>query len=166
MKKNIVEDIKMPQTEKNIIWMAPKLFGYKRGASWYVALILIALILSAVFIWQKQYLAVAVIVLFTLVTLLNTREKSEASKYTINKQGLTVDNKSYPFEVFKGFWIAEGYPYDTLYFESIKKFNLPITVYLTEENTEEIKEFLKQFLPEHEGKKEIIIDKFSKIMKM
>lgn len=165
MTNNKPMDFQKPNKEKMISWTAPEFIHYPKDTSWYLTIGLGALILAGVFFWMKNYLGMVVVILTPLVFYLISRGRAKQIKYLLNKEGLSIGEKNYPFEQLKTFWIIEGPLFATLYLETTKKFLPPLTIYLLRVNHQEVREFLKEYLPEQEGKKEIIHDQISRFLR-
>lgn len=143
-----IKDIRTSDKQRIISWEAPEEINYQHNSSWYTTIIIIALVLIGIFIWMKQYTAVAVVVAIVLVLFSQAKTKTKIVRYTLTPEGINFKEKTYSFEQIKSFWISQGITYPKLTLEKPGRFSVPITIYLTKININELRSFLLQYLPE------------------
>lgn len=154
----------MPTVKNNrvISWQAPEFIMYKKDMKWYVVLIVTGIALSALFYYADNVLAMIVVILAVIVMILTANQKPKNKMYKLTKEGLRVDDKSYPMSSFKSFFITYVEDNPNLHFEMTKKFSPPVSVFLNGVEEREITDFIKIYLPENTKVKATATDLFSK----
>ncbi len=153
-----------PIKEQSITWISPEFVRYPKTKNWYIVISIIGLVLAGLFVWLKNYMATAICILAPTVFFIMSREKIKKRTCTLDKNGLTIDEKIYSFDELKSFWIVDADLASTLYLETTRKFRAPITIYLAKVDQEKIRSFLSQFIAEQKGKQETSQDKISRII--
>lgn len=107
-----------------------------------------AFLLVVVFILLKYYLAAVVIALAAIVIHRQAHAKPQNRVYEILSEGIKLDDRFYPFDHFRAFWISISEQGTTLYLESVRRFSLPLAIHLNDQDVEEIRRLLSGLLPE------------------
>ncbi|MFA5158318.1 MAG: hypothetical protein WC451_04010 [Patescibacteria group bacterium] len=160
------EKIEINPSDKPVLyWQAIDFESHEKPSGWSAMVILVAIILAAIFVWMRLWLAVGVVIAaaFALISQANSRGRKRS--YALYDQGVTVDDKVYAFDQFKSFWI---FPYQERFivrFELLRRFSLPLEMPIEDENPEQIRLFLSKHLPEAEDRGEDISDTINRWIK-
>lgn len=157
----------MDQFRKNmeISWLAPEFANYERSKSWYTTMIILAILFLGAFIFMKLYSGAAVVVAAALVIFTQNNTKSKEAKYSLDGEGLTINNKKYPYSQFKSFWITLTESFPRLYMQKTGKLALPVSIFIKNIDPSVIRKFLSQFLPEETDKGEAIHENINKLFR-
>lgn len=138
-------------------WSAPEFISYTKTGSWFLIITAIALILIGVFIWQKNWTAVGVVVAASAALMVQARVKPKNLECSLYRSGVVIDERVYPYDSLKSFWIVFGdHPF--VRFSQIRRLSANINMPIAEEDPEQIRLFLSKFLPEDEKNGEDIAD--------
>ena len=137
-------------TLSGISWRTPPHSFKKKGADWYIAILLIGFsgTVSA-FIYGNFLFAIFIIVaIFTL--LLFDIKKPKTTAFALSDEGIEIDNEAHPYSSFESFWIIENKEATKLIFQSKKILLHHLTLPINEKDDEKIRSFLLHHLPEEE----------------
>lgn len=160
-----IKDIRTADKTRVISWEAPEDVYLSKNRSWYIGAIILGLGLMVVFFFMQQYAGMAVVFAAALALYSQTRVKTGIIKYTISKDGVTFHEKTIGYDQLKSFWVAEGTVFHKLYLEKTGIFSVPLIIYLSKVDPEEIRIFLRQYLPESEIKKGNLQENIFKIFR-
>lgn len=158
------EDI---QENALIIWEAPDLFEHTRGWKYFSGLTIFFIILIAYFAYTKDWFAVVILVLLPiLIVTYQIIRKPNVKTYTITELGVYENDLFYPYEEIYSFWLNINDFSNTLNIIFTKKYLPQLTVQLREIDPIKIREILTKYIPEETSKKESIIDKLARLLKI
>ena len=144
-----------------ISWRASEFASSDKNSSWYLLLAIGSVIFAALtFLLTRQIFSVIVILVLGITIAFYGRLKPRILDYTIDKNGIFAGNKYYSFSQFKSFSIIEDQAIPSIHLTPIKKLMMPLTIYISPAETDNIIEILGSFLP-FENKKRDIADKIS-----
>ena len=156
------------QDKKSIKWQAPEFHFYEKGVVWFSKFSIIAVLLIIIFIYlgitQKHfsyYLASGVVLAAALALFSQARVKPQAVNFHLTEDGVEFSGKKYMWEHLKNFWVSD----DTVYFESKKRFSIPISMPLGGQDANQLRNYLLQYLPEKSDGGEMLFDKVNKLFK-
>lgn len=103
-----MEDIRINKDIKDkgsqeITWQAPAFKYYPKDVSWYWMSFIIAILVMAFAIWQKNFLFAIFIFLAEISVLILARRQPESIKFKINDKGITIIDKIYLFNDLEKF---------------------------------------------------------------
>lgn len=158
MAEEKVENKNQIDAEKPVfVWEAPEFASYVKTSNWFVLIVLIAIGLIVIFAWQKNWTAVGVVAAAALALIIQSRTKPKKLKCSVYRSGVVVDERVYPFETLKSFWLVYGeQPYIRI--AQAKRFSSNVHLPIAEEDPEQIRLFLAKFLPEEEKNGEDFAD--------
>ncbi len=133
-------------------WDFAEFEHHERGVVWYVvaALAAIGLVVYAL-VTANILFAVIVILVAVLIVYIQRREPREMT-IKVTQEGVVIENRLYPFEDIKSFWIAYEIPdVHNIYFEfksvSIPRLSVPYDVSV---DPNELRRYLLQYVPENQ----------------
>jgi hypothetical protein len=145
-------------SENFISWQAPEFEYRPKDVSWYWLSLIIAIILIALAVWQKNFLFVVFVVIAWLVVSSFSNRFPTIWEFKIDEKGLNISlpnkksgNKFYPYEDIGGFDIhTGGEEYKELVFKVKNKFSPYLKINIRAGDEEKIKNFLLQRLSKEE----------------
>lgn len=146
----------------DIVWEAPESILYEKGTNWYIGLFAIAITTATILFWIKQYLGFAVAVLAPFVIFITSRKESKVRKFRLNKEGITVNDKSHPFSEFRAYFISYAQEIPILHLQKTRKLALPISAILIGINAARVEKLINLYLPENQKAAIPTSDLFSK----
>lgn len=156
------------QEKKSIKWQAPEFYFYEKSAVWFSKFSIIAILLLIIFIYlgitQKHfsyYLAAGVVLAAALALFSQARVKPQSANFHLTDDGVEFLGHKFLWGSLKSFWISD----DAVYFENKKRFSIPISMPLGDQNPEQLRNYLLQYLPEKSDGGEMLFDKVNKLFK-
>jgi len=138
-------------------WSAPEFVSYTKTSGWFLIISAVALVLIGFFVWQKNWTAVGVVVAASAALMLQARAKPKSLTCSLYRSGIVIDDRVYPFDTLKSFWIVFGeHPF--VRFSQVRRISTHISLPIAEEDPEQIRLFLAKYLPEDENNGEDLAD--------
>ena len=152
-----------------IKWMAPEFRHYQKDIGWYGLSLLLAIVIFAIALWQKNLLFGIFIIIAEVMILTWSRRLPKDMAFKLDEKGLEIDgNKFYPYENFGEFAIRSLDQQKDRLTEIIlrkkSRFSPDLRVLVSTSEAEKIKDYLRKFLPEFEYE-ESLIDHLSKLLR-
>lgn len=148
-----------------IKWTAPEFEYFKKTEWWHWALMVIAVILGLVALWQRNFLFLIFIVIAALVVSLLAREKPRDINFELEKRGLLINKKLYEYRTFDSFALRQAQDeLGALQFKNKERWRPYLTIPITTDQQEPIRSYLLAFLPEVEYN-ESAIDALSRLLR-
>jgi len=147
-----------PDNSEPVHWSANETIDAEKGGLWFVALIVIALILIAGDIfWLKEFSFSVLVVVMAAVIIIFSRRPTRSIDYTLSgEQGLYIGEKLYHFNEFKAFGLIQDQGQHSILLIPVKRFALGVSVYFPEESGEKIVDIFGARLPMREMKLDFI----------
>ena len=145
-------------------WVAPEFIKYKRDKSWFILPGLAASALVVIAIILKNFLFTVGIIIAAFVVYIYAVKEPRKIKFSISGKGIQIDNRIFPFEDLRSFWIfyrpaspAGGPPeIKELSVRSKKMFIPYIKLPLGNQNPAEIRKLLLRFIPERKHNESVV----------
>ncbi len=146
--------------KKEIKWSAPEFEYIQKGVGWYWLTIIVAIILSALALWQENVLFAVFVVIAAILVLSWGKSYPKTVDFELNENGLAIgEQKTYSYGELKGFAIRQGYVDSELVeivFQKKSRLSPYIKILASDQDMETIKDFLIQYLPEIEYEESLI----------
>lgn len=143
-----------PKSSKDttISWTASEYIDHSRGTTWYLALTVGSIILSAlVYLITKDYFATGVILIMGIIVGVFSRQKPKQVAYELSSSGLKAGEKVYPLNLFKSFALIREGALSSVNLIPIKRFMPPLSIYFDPGDEQKIVSLLGDHLPLEEG---------------
>ncbi len=171
-KETKIESIEKITSEKPVIsWQAPEFESRPKDVSWYWLSLMIAIVILALAVWQKNFLFAIFVIIAWLVIIYLSRHSPTIWQFKIDEKGIEISlpksreaRKFYPYAEIDGFDIkSNGDKYQELILKLKTKLSpyLKINIYSADE--EKIRKFLLEFLPK-EDYNASLVDSISKLI--
>lgn len=130
-------------------WTASEYVAHHKNASWYIAFAAITLVatVGVYFITQGDIVATLVIAVVAVLFAIAAARPPRVRKYQVGDKGVMIDNKPYPFMMFKSFSLMEEGAINSISLWSMKRFMPPLSLYYPPEQEELILSLLSLHLP-------------------
>jgi hypothetical protein len=147
-----------PAASEPVHWSANESIDADKGGLWFVALIIVALLLIAGDIFLlKDYTFSVLVVVMVAVIILYSRRPARLIDYTLSgEQGLYIGEKLYHFSEFKGFGLIQDQGHHSILLIPVKRFSPGVSVYFPEDVGERIVDIFGARLPMHDMKLDFI----------
>ena len=150
---------------ESFTWTAPEFILFEKGRGWFLAGAGIAVVFLIIGFFLKLWLFMGVVVSALFAIWSFTRNKPDMVRYNINRDGIKIGNKTYPFSKLTGFWIAINPPNKILYLQPKRKLSMPINIHLADQDPIIIRGFLLRYLSEIIGRGEDVTDRLVRWIK-
>ena len=134
-------------------WRAPEFEYRPKGASWYWVSIIVAVLVLAAAIWQKNFLFAIFIIISEILILVWANREPGTTEFVLDERGLTISSrKFYAWNEIKSFGVVEGIESDWsgLVFVFAKTLRPPLRIPTPTEVIPEVRAALTQVIPETE----------------
>ena len=151
-----------------IVWTAKEHVQRDHKGGWYVALIMVAVVLAALAIWFGGWDAwsfVALLVVIVIAIIVYSVRPARDLSYTLDESGVKEGARLYPLDSFKAFGVKNRGRAFSIVLNPKKRFGAAVIIHFPEEKGEEIVDFLGARLP-MEDYKEDFIDKISDFLRI
>lgn len=142
----------MAKTLQPVSWQAEEYIPKDHNALWYVGLIIITAILSAVAIFFQGWTFLILIILSAITILVSSLRPPRKISYTIGNEGLTEGGKLHSYDDFRAFGILEEDGNYSAVLIPKKRFGVNVKVYFPSGSGEAIVDQLGAHLPMEEVK--------------
>jgi hypothetical protein len=141
-----------PDEEQVVRWQATEYIHRDKGGVWYVllTLVVVALIALAIFVFKSITFAILIPVMAAALVIYS-RRPPEMLDYTLGRKGLHINDRLYPYELFKEFGLMHGDDQYSVVLVPRERFKPGVTVYFPEEVGEDVVDMLAARLPMHEA---------------
>lgn len=151
-----------------VSWEAEEYIVRDKNSWWYVGLIAVGLLLSALAIWLQAWTFLVVVILSVVALMIYAMRPPRMLRYTLSDKGLSEGDKLYNYEDFKAFGILREGDHFAIVLTPRKRFSPRVTVFFPEAQGEEIVDAFGMRLPMEEVKLDMLdkLIKFLRIWKM
>ncbi|MDP3052745.1 MAG: hypothetical protein Q8N22_02170 [bacterium] len=156
LNKNIRRETK---ADNEITWQAPAFKYYHKDVSWYWMSFIIAILLMAFAILQKNFLFAVFIFLAEISVLILARRQPELLKFKIDDKGVTVIDKTYQFNDLEKFCLRpdmEDKNFEELILKRKTHFNPYLKIFIDIKVSSQVRDILSQKLTEEEYEDSLI----------
>lgn len=130
-----------------VSWTAHEYLHQEKGAGWFILFAIVIAGLIGLSIWMNAISFTAVLVVITFIVVVYLRRPPRELSYTLNDEGLLIDNHLYKYEDFKAFGVVQDGDEFSVMLIPTQRFQPSVTVYFPEEAGEDIVDMLGSRLP-------------------
>jgi hypothetical protein len=140
------------QTEP-VSWTASEFIDHHKDAGWYLSLAgAVLLLCGLVFLFTKDITSVVAIAIVIVLYVIITSSKPRQRSYTMTEQGISIDEKFYPFDSFKSFTLSQQGAVGCVTFLPLKRLLPELEIYFALTDAEPIVGLLSGSLPNDQRK--------------
>lgn len=139
-----------------VSWQAKEFIHREKTAVWYVAFVVVLLVLLGLSIFMRAWSFTALLVVIAVVIVGYTNRPPRSIGYTLSDEGLDIDGMMHAYDDFKSFGIIRDGEEFSVMLIPRKRFQPGITVYFPEEAGEDIVDALGSRLPMRDLKLDIV----------
>jgi hypothetical protein len=145
-----------------VSWTASEFIAHRKSARWYGVLTIgaVALIVG-LFFWTHDFVSIVAVVIMAIILGLTAGHKPRAIEYRLDRAGLAIGQKFYPYEYFRSFAVVDEGVVSSIMFAPLKRFMPPLTIYYDPEDEERIIGVLSKYLPFQQTPPDMI-DRFAR----
>lgn len=148
--------------EGDVEWTASEFVSHEKNVVWYLLLAGITILISAAVYWlTNDIFSTGVVAVVGAIFAIAGSRKPRVLTYRLDRNGLTIGAKLYPYGNYKSFAYLDEKPFASIVFIPMKRFGVPISVYLAPEDERRVVEALSKHLPLERGR----IDAIDRLMR-
>lgn len=145
-----------------INWTASEFISHQKTATWFVGLGVIAAVVTViVFVLTRNFLSALVVAAACMALGVLGARKPQIKNYLISDEGVVIDDRSYPFGLFKSFAVVDEGALGCIWLRPLKKYAPTVAMYYPPDQEEKIIMMLDNFLPQ-EDRQHDMVDKLSR----
>lgn len=143
--------------EDSYEWTASEFIAHEKTAGWYVGLIIVAAIISAiVYFITGDKISVGVVLFGAIFFAVFASHKPREMNYSIGPGGIDVGKKHYDFEEFKSFGVVPEGAFSSIVFMPHRRFAIPLNIYYPPDDETKIANLIGSYLPIEEHSKDAV----------
>lgn len=140
-----------------VSWLASEYIDHKQGPSWFLALAGGTVALAGVmYLLSKDYFGSGVVLMLGIIVAVFAKRTPRQLNYELSGDGLKIEQKLYPYALFKTFSIVQDGVLTSIDFMPVKKFMPPVSAYFDPADKDKIIAVLEQHLPYEERQLEAV----------
>ena len=145
-----------------VSWTASEYISHEKNMMWHLYLFGVAAVLVVlVYLISKDILAVIVIILSAVAVSVYATKQPTEKTYTLDSDGLRIDNNTYEYSLFRSFSIVEEGAVNSIWLKPLKRTTPTTVIYFGRDDEDKIGEILSAYLP-FEDRKLDLIDRVTK----
>ena len=135
-------------SESEVTWTASEFIARHKGITWYLVLVLGAVVASAlIYLLTRDFITVGAVVGAVVLFGVAAARKPRVLTYHMNESGLAIGEKFYPYTLFKSFSVMEEDAFSSIMLLPLKRFMPPLSLYYEPGDEEHIVAILAHYLP-------------------
>jgi len=136
------EELNYKETEGGLEWSAYEFLYHKKDAQWFLVFWIIAGGLFISLLISKNIFGAAVIALFTVILYMYAIEKPKVIHCKIKQDGITFNDRLFPFNTIASFWILYEPPVKELVIISKHKMMPKVSIPIDNADPSKIRELV------------------------
>lgn len=149
-----------PLTDGVVSWSASEYVSHQKGASWYLKLALVGLLVSViVFLMTRDFISTGVVIFAAAIMGILSAKQPRVLEYRLNGHGLSVGGKFYDYTMFKSFSVIDDGGPKSIILMPLKRFMPLLSVYFDPEDEEKVLDILSSHLA-FDHREYDMVDKF------
>lgn len=141
-----------------VSWTASEFIDHEKNSSWFMSLAVLTVVAVAViYLVTRDYVTSVVIIISAILFAVMAKRRPRTLKYQIDNVGVIINEKYFPYELFKSFTIMAEGAFSSIQLIPLKRFMPPISLYFPPESETQIVATLGSYLP-HENRNNDLID--------
>lgn len=137
----------MAKESEKISWQAAETISYNHNGQYYATLIIVVAVLVGLCIWLQLWATMALVVLIALAIVAVNKKPSKLSRYEVSDEGVSVNGAVHSYNEFRSFGVRHDGEFWSLVLIPVKRFASETTIFIKEDQGEEIVDLVAQFLP-------------------
>jgi hypothetical protein len=134
--------------ETQVSWTASEFIEHAKSIDWYLALgVVTVLVTGLLYFLSRDLYASGAVLISALALGYYAGRKPRQLQYHLDKEGLTIAEKHFPYRQFRSFTIMDEDAFASIVFMPLKRFGLPTTIYFAPEDEDRIVDIINQHLP-------------------
>ena len=145
--KSSDKDGREAKAAKTISWQAADAISYRHDGRYYAVLIGVVVVLIGLCVWLQQWVTIGLIVLMALAIVVVNKKPSKMNSYGVSGDGVSMNGEIHSYSEYKSFGVRHDGEYWSLVLIPVKRFATETTIFIKEDQGEEIVDFVAKCLP-------------------
>lgn len=143
--------------DEGITWQSAEYMTHDKDSSWYGAMVLGSILISAVVYILNRDIITAAIILFALVGLTYfSGRKPREQQFAVSAEGVQVGHNFYAFHDFRSFSVAEEPSSISIVLMPLKRFMPAVNIFVPADYEEKVVNFISEILPIEQHKPDVV----------
>ncbi len=142
--------------EAAFTWRASEYVQHHKSALWYAGLVVLAAGLVGVAIWLHYWLEIGLFAVAAVAVVVYARKAPRILTYEVSPQGITVDGKLHPYEMFRSFGVLPDLSWHTIDLEPAQRLMPRMAILFDETDFDQIIGHLELHLPRVDRQPDVI----------
>jgi hypothetical protein len=144
-----------------VAWTATEFIAHEKSTVWYAALFGVAVVLALlVYLLSRDKVSAGIIVVVGIIFGVTAGRKPRSVQYLVDQHGITVNRAFRSYTEFKSFALVEEAAVDSIIFMPLKRFTLPLSLYVEPQDVDAVVAKLSDYLPLDPHHDHDLIDQF------
>lgn len=142
-------------------WTASEFIAHIKGANWYLmyGLAVVALTAFVFLVTSRDIVSSSIVFVVGIIFGFFSAKKPRVLHYGLNKTGVIIEQKSYPYTGFKSFSVIDDGPVHSLILMPMRRFAPTISIFFATDDEQKIVQKLSDYLPVEHAKYDAV-DRF------
>jgi hypothetical protein len=150
-----------PEEHPEVSWTAAEFIHHDKSPMWYGVLIICTVILAAaVLLLSHDKVSMFLIIVIGIIFGVTAGRKPRSLQYLLDTNGITVNRAFRPYGDFKSFAITHEPEVTGIIFLPLRRFTLPLSVYVGSSETDQVIAKLTDYLPNDQTRGHDALDRF------
>jgi hypothetical protein len=147
--------------QPEVTWTASEFIAHEKSSLWYLVLVVSTVALALlVFVLSRDKISATVIVVVGIIFGVTAGRQPRSLQYLLDTRGITINRAFRPYSDFKSFALVQEGAVNSIIFMPLRRFTLPLSLYMGPEETNSIVEKLSNYLPLDQNHGHDAIDRF------
>ena len=155
-----------PEPEVLLSWDADEYIHYEKGTTWYIVAGIVTVAMIVYSLITEAYTTAVVVSILAGVVYLYAHEEPTVHRIVVNRLGIGVGEKFYPFSSITSFWLIIAPGVQQLNIETTGRFGQTVTIQLGDMDPVLVRRTLANEIPEAPGKEESFLDRLARALKL
>jgi len=140
-----------------ITWTASEFVAHEKNIAWYGVFVIAGLVAATLdYLATKDKFSTGVIALAVIALAVFAARKPRTQEYALTHQGVQIGVKTYSFQDFKNFSIAQEGAIASIVFIPLRRFMPALTIYVSPDMEDHVVDFLSAILPFEAHKADVL----------
>lgn len=149
--------VEKPLAGGSIEWTASEYVENQKKAGWFMSVGVSAAVLSAaIYLITRDLVGIIIVVIALGLFAVTGAKKPRTLKYLIDDSGITIGDKTFPFEKFKSFALINEGGINSIQLIPLKRLQMSLNIYYPPDQEDMILKVLGSHLPAEDRKHELI----------
>lgn len=138
-----------PAAPESVEWTASEYAAHDKSATWFMALAIIAAVLTAAVFFLTGHDIVSSIVVPIVAVMFgySAARRPQVRRFSIDNRGIAMGSRFHPFSQLKSFTVSGEGAIRSIMIMPLKRYMPPVSMYYPPDQEEQIMEVLSQYLP-------------------